>query len=92
MERFGRVDVLINNAGITHVAPIVACRLEDFERVIDVNLIGTFLGIKHVAPHLTDGTGAIVNTSSIQGMFGRAGTPAYTGAEFVIDGGLTVGY
>lgn len=79
------VDVLVNNAGITHVANIVDCDVDDFRRVQDINVIGTFLGIKIIAPLMLNG-GAIINISSVQGIRGRASTAPYTASKFAIRG------
>jgi len=87
VERFGRLDILVNNAGIMQRTPVVDCSLEEFKGVLDVNLVGPFLGMKTCAPvmHQTGG-GAIVNISSIQGIVGRAGTPGYTASKFGLRG------
>ena len=84
---FGRIDVLINNAGILHTAPVLECEPADFRKVIDVNLVGPYLGIRAVAPVMAKtGGGSIVNISSVQGLMGRAGTPAYTASKFGVRG------
>ncbi|MEM9177609.1 MAG: glucose 1-dehydrogenase [Myxococcota bacterium] len=87
VERFGRLDVLINNAGIMQSTPIVDCSVEAFRGVLDVNLVGPFLGMKVAAPVMgeTEG-GAIVNVSSVQGIVGRAGMPGYTASKFGLRG------
>ena len=87
VERFGRLDILINNAGIMQRTPVVDCSVDEFRGVLDVNLVGPFLGMKTCAPvmHRTGG-GAIVNISSIQGIVGRAGTPGYTASKFGLRG------
>ena len=83
----GPIDVLVNNAGIIRVAPIEQMTLENFRKVIETNLVGTFLGIKCGAESLKRaGGGAIVNFSSVQGMEGRQGFSAYSASKFGIRG------
>lgn len=87
VDRFGRLDILINNAGIMQRTPVVDCSLDEFRGVLDVNLVGPFLGMKTCAPVMErTGGGAIVNISSIQGIVGRAGTPGYTASKFGLRG------
>jgi len=84
---FGRLDILINNAGILHHAGMLDCTTDDFRRVLDINLVGAFIGMRTVAPVMQEtGGGAVVNVSSIQGIVGRAGTPAYTASKFGLRG------
>jgi len=84
---FGPIDVLVNNAGIIRVAPIEQLTLENFRKVLDTNLVGTFLGIKYGAESLKrSGGGSIVNFSSVQGMEGRQGFTAYAASKFGIRG------
>jgi len=87
VDTFGRLDALINNAGIMQRTPVVDCSVEEFRGVLDVNLVGPFLGMKTAAPAMQEtGGGSIVNVSSIQGMVGRAGTPGYTASKFGLRG------
>jgi NAD(P)-dependent dehydrogenase (short-subunit alcohol dehydrogenase family) len=73
-EKFGRVDILVNGAGILKHLPITEMSLEDFESIIDVNLIGTFLMCREVVPIMKRlGRGKIVNIASIGGETGRKG-------------------
>ena len=66
LDKFGKIDVLINNAGIGNVRPVYGISLEAFEKVINVNLIGTFLCTKHVwKPMKSSGKGSIINVSSL---------------------------
>src|SRR6266540_2182139 len=66
---FGPVSVLVNNAAILHVAPLLATKEPDFRRTVDVNQIGPFLGMQAVVPSMIRaGGGSIINVSSIAGM------------------------
>ncbi len=87
LERFGRIDVLVNNAGVIGVAPVVAMSEEDWDRIIDVNLKGTFLCSKAVAPHMMERrSGTIINMSSQAGKRGRAAMAHYCTSKFGIIG------
>jgi 3alpha(or 20beta)-hydroxysteroid dehydrogenase len=84
---FGRLDVLVNNAGILHFSAIAETTLADYERVIRVNQIGTFLGMRAVIPTLTEGGGgSIVNVSSVEGLAGMPFLVAYAASKFAIRG------
>lgn len=85
-DSFGRLDVLVNNAGILHFSSFEDTSLADYERVIRVNQFGTFLGIRSVIPSMSDGGGSIVNVSSIEGLGGMPGVVAYTSSKFAIRG------
>lgn len=75
-ERFGRLDVLVNNAGTTHVGPVIEEDDEDFERVVRVNLIAPYLLAKRAAPLMTrDGGGSIVNIASLASMISLKSIP-----------------
>jgi NAD(P)-dependent dehydrogenase (short-subunit alcohol dehydrogenase family) len=87
-SRTGRIDVFFNNAGIEGpVCPIADYPLADFRRVIDVNVVGVFLGLKHVIPvmHATGG-GSIVNSSSVAGLTGSPGICAYNASKHAVIG------
>jgi len=87
LERFGRLDILVNNAGILAHQPIESMPEAEFRRVIDVNLIGTWLGVKTVIePMKAAGGGSIVNISSIEGFTGAAGLSAYSASKFGVRG------
>jgi NAD(P)-dependent dehydrogenase (short-subunit alcohol dehydrogenase family) len=88
MEKFGAIDVFYNNAGIEgDIAPMVRYSLEMFRRVLDVNVVGVFLGLKHVLPvMLKQNRGSIINTASIAGLIGSPEIPAYTASKHAVIG------
>jgi NAD(P)-dependent dehydrogenase (short-subunit alcohol dehydrogenase family) len=78
LDRFGRLDVLVNNAGVGLNRPFLATTLEDWERVLRVNLTGTFVCAQAAARVMVDqGSGTIVNIGSISGQRGGQGRCAY---------------
>jgi 3alpha(or 20beta)-hydroxysteroid dehydrogenase len=85
LDRYGRVDVLVNNAGVHASGPVHEMPEADFRRVLDVNLMGPLLGIQAVVPAMTGG-GSIVNVSSLNGLAAQAGTAAYTSSKFALRG------
>lgn len=83
MKQFGNVNVLINNAGIGNVRPVYGISLESFKKVLDVNLVGTFLCTKHVwQPMKSAGGGSIVNVSSLGGLVGYPFLSAYCASKW----------
>ena len=88
MDKFGAIDVFYNNAGIEgDITPIVRYSLETFRRVLDVNVVGVFLGLKHVLPvMLKQNRGSIINTASIAGLIGSPDIPAYTASKHAVIG------
>jgi len=86
-EAFGRLDVLVNNAGILRFGSIEETSLEEYESVIRVNQIGCFLGIKAAIPALrAAGGGSIVNISSTAGLEAMAGLIGYCASKFAVRG------
>ena len=83
----GQLDVLVNNAGILQIAPLMMTSEEDYRRVIDVNQVGVFLGMKAVVPHMVERqSGSIINVSSVAGLMGTPGMIAYGASKWAVRG------
>lgn len=87
IERFRQIDVLVNNAGITKDMLLMRMKKEDFEQVIDTNLVGTFNVTKNVVPYMMKArSGRIINISSVVGISGNAGQTNYSASKAGIIG------
>lgn len=78
---FGGIDVLVNNAAISHNVPPTELSLADWNRVLAVNLTGPFLCARHMAPHLRQRRGAIINIASTRAFMSEADTEAYSASK-----------
>jgi NAD(P)-dependent dehydrogenase (short-subunit alcohol dehydrogenase family) len=82
LDRFGRLDVLVNSAGVGRGQPILEATFEHWRQTIGINLDGTFLGVKATAPVMAAaGKGSIINLSSILGKVGQPGAAAYCASK-----------
>ncbi len=88
VDKFGTIDVFYNNAGVEgEVKPITDYSLAVFRRVIDVNVVGVFLGLKHVLPvMLKQNGGSIINTASIAGLIGSPQIAVYSASKHAVIG------
>ena len=86
-KTYGKIDGLVNNAGILRFNELVSTPLEEFQQVVQVNQVGAFLGIKNVAPEIeAAGGGTIVNTASYTGLTGMAFVGAYAATKHAVLG------
>lgn len=86
-EAFGRLDVVVNNAGIANFGPIEDYTIEAWQKILDINLTGVFYGIKAAIPALKEsGKGSIINISSTAGLQGYEALPGYNAAKFGVRG------
>jgi 3-oxoacyl-[acyl-carrier protein] reductase len=87
VDQFGKIDILINNAGITKDSFLTKMSVEDFQKVIDVNLTGVFHCTQAVVPHMIEqGKGKIISTSSVSGVYGNLGQTNYAAAKAAVVG------
>jgi len=87
IQQHGRIDILVNNAGITQDARLIKMTEAQFDTVIDVNLKGVFNCTQLVVPHMLEaGSGAIVNASSVVGLYGNFGQTNYSATKFGVIG------
>jgi NAD(P)-dependent dehydrogenase (short-subunit alcohol dehydrogenase family) len=87
IDRWGQVDILVNNAGVIAVGPVVMFAEDQWDRIMDVNLKGTFLCSKAVAAHMMQRrNGRIINLSSQAGKSGKGGASAYCASKWAVIG------
>jgi 3alpha(or 20beta)-hydroxysteroid dehydrogenase len=87
LDAHGRIDVLLNNAGVFLAAPLTDTLVEDFRRVIDINVTGVFLGMRTVTPAMIDqSAGSVINLSSVAGLMGSPFLMAYAASKWAVRG------
>ena len=80
VERFGKIDIVVNNAGISGVTPVDAPNVAPWQDIIQTNVMGTYFVTRAAAPHIPDG-GRVIMISSVLGKFGVPGYTAYCTAK-----------
>lgn len=86
-EHFGRVNVIVNNAGVSHTGPVTETAYEDFEWIVGINFWGVVYGTREFLPHLIEsGDGHIVNISSLFGLVSMPGQSTYNATKFAVRG------
>ena len=88
IQRFGRIDILINNAGISMRALFEDLEMKVFKKVMDINFYGTVFATKYCLPHILESKGSIVGVSSINGYRGTPARTAYTASKYAMQGFL----
>lgn len=86
-QHFGRIDGLVNSAGINHISALVKQDMDEWKRVMDVNLVGTVICTKAVGRHMLEaGHGRVVNISSAAGHVGKSNYSAYSASKAAVEG------
>jgi NAD(P)-dependent dehydrogenase (short-subunit alcohol dehydrogenase family) len=95
LARFGRLDIVVNNAGVVAVQTVEESSVEDWDRVMAINVRSIFLTAKHALPHLRAAGGSILNVASVSSFVAQQGTPAYCaskGAALMLTKSLALDY
>jgi NADP-dependent 3-hydroxy acid dehydrogenase YdfG len=85
INRFGKIDVLVNNAGVMPVSPLIDLKIDDWNKAIDINIRGVLHGIAAVLPHMSDrGSGQIINIGSVASLYALPNFAVYCATKFAV--------
>lgn len=84
IEQFGKIDIVVNNAGISHQEDFLGTDLDEYKKIIDINLTGTFLMMKHAIPHLLKTRGNIINIGSRLSLIADPEVPIYSTSKAAV--------
>ena len=85
-NKYGHIDILVNNAGISSATPLVSYSEEEYEKLMNVNIKGVFLGCKLIVPYMENNGGVILNTSSMVSIYGQPSGCMYPASKFAVNG------
>jgi NAD(P)-dependent dehydrogenase (short-subunit alcohol dehydrogenase family) len=86
VQKFGRLDVAFNNAGVESMAPLAEATADDYRKVFDINVLGVLLSLKYELPELEKTRGVVISTSSIAGVKGMTGAGVYVASKHAVEG------
>ena len=85
-NKYGKIDILINNAGLSSSTPLINYTEDEFNNIIDVNMKGVFLCAKAIVPYMEGNGGVIINTSSMVSIYGQPSGSMYPASKFFVNG------
>ena len=85
-EKFGSIDILANNAGVSSSTPLEKYSEEEYEKIVDLNIKSVFICSKAVVPYLKESKGVIINTSSMVSIYGQPSGVMYPASKFAVNG------
>lgn len=85
-QEYGRIDILVNNAGLSSSTPLLEYTIEEFDKIMDINVKAVFVLSKVAVPYLKETKGVILNTSSMVSMYGQPSGVGYPASKFAVNG------
>ena len=86
-EKYGSIDILINNAGMSSSTPLTSYTIEEYDKIMDLNVKSVFICSKNIIPYMEENNGGvIINTSSMVSIYGQPSGSMYAGSKFFVNG------